>query len=344
MRIRSFAAWVALASVFSLTGGSSFVSIKDGAVVAQDKSDQPKISAGEQKAAEAITSAPDPAAKLKAGAAFIKKYPKSTLRSRVAQALANDIAAVKDAAQKLSLSQEYQGTFKEPSDQELIVPILIDGYADAKRFDEAFAAGAEFLKSNPDSLRVLVKLLMLGTDQAKQRNGKFVEQSLQYGTRAIQLIEAKKIPPGTDDVTWKFYETNLPGMYQSMGILNLVKGDRVEAKARFTRATELAPNEPFNYLMLIDIFDAEYQDAAKRYQNMLSGKAKNDEYPKVMAALDKVIDTLARAIALSEGNAPLEQARQQAIKDLEAYYKYRHNNSTEGMQQLIDKYKVTAKP
>ena len=344
MRIRSFAACVALALLFFLTGASPFVSAEDVSSVAQEKSGQPGVSAGEQKAAEAITSAPDPAAKLKAGAAFIKKYPKSTLRSRVAQALAYDIAAVKDPAQKISLSQEYQGVFKEPSDQELIVPILIDGYADANRLDEAFAAGAEFLKSNPDSIRVLVRLMVLGTDQAKLRNGKFVEQSVQYGTRAIQLIEAKKIPPGMDDVTWKFYETNLPGMYQSMGILNLVKGDRVEARARLTKAAELAPNDPFNYLMLIEIFDAEYQDAAKRYQSMPSGKAKNDEYPKVMAALDKVIDTLARAIALSEGNARLEQARQQSLKDLETYYKYRHNNSTEGMQQLIDKYKVPAKP
>ena len=129
-----------------------------------------------------------------------------------------------------------------------------------------------------------------------------------------------------------------------MGILNLVKGNRVEGKTWLTKATELAPNDPFNYFLLLDFLDSEYQEAAKHYQSMPSSKAKNDEYPKVMAALDKVIDTLARVIALSEGNAALEQARQQSIKDLETYYKYRHNNSTEGMQQLIDKYKVTAKP
>lgn len=344
MRIRSFTACVALASLFLLAGWLPLVRGKTSATVAQDKSGQPSVSAGEQKAAEAITSAPDAAAKLKAGAAFIKKYPKSTLRLRVAQALANEIATVKDAAQKISLSQEYQGIFKEPADQELIVPVLIDGYADAKRFDEAFATGTEFLKSNPDSLLVLVKLMSLGTDQAKQRNGKFIESSLQYGAHAIQLIEAKKTPAGMDEATWKHYESNLPVLYESMGLLNLLKGDRGEAKARFAKATELAPNDPFNYLMLIDIFDTEYQDAAKRYQSMPSGKAKNDEYPKVMAALDKVIDTLARAIALSEGNPRLEKARQQSLKDLETYYKYRHDNSTDGMQQLIDKYKVTAKP
>lgn len=344
MRIRSFAAGVALASLSLLIGWLPVVQGETSATIAQGKPGQLTVSAGEQKAAEAITAAPDPAAKLKAGAAFIKKYPKSSLRARVAQLLANEIAGVKDAAQKISLAQEYQGIFKEPSDQELIVPILIDGYADAKRVDEAFATGTEYLKSNPDSIRVLVRLMALGTEQAKQQNNKFVEQSLQHGARAIQLIEAKKIPPGTEDATWKFFETNLPGLYQSMGILNLVKGDRGEAKARFTKATELAPNEAFNYLMLIDIFDADYRDLAKRYQSMPSGKAKNDEYPNVLAALDKVIDTLARAIALSEGIARLEQARLQSIKDLEVYYKYRHNNSTEGMQQLIDKYKITAKP
>jgi len=344
MRIRSFAACVALASLFCLAGWSSLVRANALSVLAQEKSDQPKVSAGEQKAAEAIISALDAAAKVKAGAAFVKKYPKSSLRPRVAQALANEIADVKDAAQKITLAQEYQTIFKEPSDQELIVPVLVDGYADAKRFDEAFAAGAEFLKSNPDSIRLLVRLMALGTDQAKQRNGKFVEASLQYGAHAIQLIESKKMPAGMDAATWKHYESNLPVLYQSMGILSLVKGDRSEAKTRFTKATELAPADAFNFLMLVDIFDAEYQDLAKRYQAMPSGKAKNDEYPKVVAAIDKVIDALARAIALSEGDARLEQARLQSIKDLEIYYKYRHNNSTEGMQQLIDKYKVAAKP
>lgn len=342
MRIRSFAPCTALATLVFLIGG--LVSGKTSAAITQEKSGPANVSAAEQKAAEAITSAPDPAAKLKAGAAFIKKYPKSTLRSRVARALANEIDAVKDPAQKISLSQEYQGVFKEASDQELILPVLLDGYEDAKRFDEAFAAGAEFLKSHPDSLHILVKLMTLGTDQAKQRNGKFIEVSLQYGAHAIQLIEAKKIPPGMDDAAWKFFETNLARMYQSMGILNLVKGDRVEARVRLTKATELAPTDPFNYFLLLDFLDSEYQEMAKRYQTMPSSNAKNDEYPKVMAALDKVIDTLARAIALSEGNAQLAPARQQSLKDLETYYKYRHNNSTEGLQQLIDKYKVTAKP
>jgi len=57
-----------------------------------------------------------------------------------------------------------------------------------------------------------------------------------------------------------------------------------------------------------------------------------------------VIDADAHLVALSEGLAPLQPVRQQVMADMESYYKYRHNNSTAGMQQLIDKYKVVAKP
>lgn len=51
---------------------------------------------------------------------------------------------------------------------------------------------------------------------------------------------------------------------------------------------------------------------------------------KAQALLDATIDSYAHAIAVSEGNASLAPVRQQYVQDLEAYYKYRHKNSTEG--------------
>src|SRR5207253_1559796 len=169
--------------------------------------------------------------------------------------------------------------------------------------------------------------------------------SLQYGTHAIELIEADKKPAEMDDAGWKKYKSSaLPSVYQSMGLLNLVKGDRDGAKARLGKAAELAPTDPFNYLLFAGILNDEYQDAARRYQGMPSGPAKDDELKKILAFLDQVIDAYAHTIALAEGNERLAAARRQYLQDLEAYYKYRHNNSTAGMQQLIDKYKLPAKP
>jgi hypothetical protein len=62
---------------------------------------------------------------------------------------------------------------------------------------------------------------------------------------------------------------------------------------------------------------------------------------KAQGLMDAAIDAYAHAVAVSEGNAALQPVRQQFMQDLEAYYKYRHNNSSAGMQELIDKYKVT---
>jgi hypothetical protein len=77
---------------------------------------------------------------------------------------------------------------------------------------------------------------------------------------------------------------------------------------------------------------------------MPAGSARDEQLKKVQALLDSLIDAYAHALALSEGNATLQQIREQYAQDLESYYKYRHNGSTDGMQQLIDKYKAPAKP
>jgi hypothetical protein len=305
---------------------------------------QTNVSAEEQRAAMAIAAAPEAAAKLKAATDFIKKYPKSPLRPQVAHRVANQISSVKDAAQKVTLAQGYQDVFKEPSEQELIAPVTIEALSEAKRADEAFSVGAAFLAKNPDSLAVLVQLVATASDEAKKSNGKFVPQGIQYGTHAIEIIESNKKPADVDDAGWTSYKTVvLPSLYQSMGLLNLVSGDRAKARGSYTKASELAPSDPFNFVMIAGMVNDEYQAQAKHYQSMASGPARDAELKKAQSLLDAVIDSYAHAIAVSEGNATLQTVRQQYLQDLEAYYKYRHNNSTTGMQQLIDKYK-TAKP
>jgi hypothetical protein len=343
MKIKSLVARAAFALTVALAGclvaGVTSLTLAQGAKPAQSN-----LSSDEQDMLKAIAAAPDPAAKLKAVEALIKKHPKTTVRDRVARQTADQIADLKDAAQKVTLAQQYAGIFTEPSEQQMIQPILIDAFAGANRFDEAFATGAEFLKTNPDSLWVLVQLVSIGTEQAKQRNAKFIPQSLQYGAHAIELVEADKKPADMDDAGWKTYKsTGLPSLYQSMGLMNLVKGDRTEAKARLTKAAELAPTDPFNYLLITGILNDEYQAVAKHYQSTANGPAKDAELKTVLATLDSVIDSYAHTIALAEGIERLAAVRKQYLDDLEAYYKYRHNNSTAGMQELINKYKVPAK-
>src|SRR5712692_1384200 len=155
MRIESFASRVAIIAIFSclITAGLT------SAGLAQDKAKpgQPDASPEEQSLAKAIMSAPDAAAKLKAAGELLKKYPKTALRPRVARDMATEIDGIAEASQRLSLAQDFQTVFKEPSEQELTIRVLINAYAAAHQPDEVFAAGSDFLAKNPDSLRVLAR-------------------------------------------------------------------------------------------------------------------------------------------------------------------------------------------
>ena len=321
----------------------SLVLICATAVLAQPQG-RPNLSPDEQNLARNIMSATDPAAKMKAVAELIKKYPKTEIRARIAETAAEQIAGLKDPNQKLSFAQQYQTIFNQPAEEERIEPILIEAYGEANQPDEAFAKGAEFLAKYPDSLLVLINLLSIGSNEAKKQNGKYLSQTIQYGTKAAELLEADKKPTGFDDARWKTYkDSTLPGVHQSLGMLYFAGGKPAEARDHYTKASQLMPSDPFNFVMLAALANQEYQEAAKRYQTMPAGPGRDAELKKVQALLDQVIDAYAHAVALSEGNATLEQVRQQYLGDLETYYKYRHAGSTDGMQQLIDKYKP-AKP
>jgi hypothetical protein len=181
--------------------------------------------------------------------------------------------------------------------------------------------------------------MTMATEQAKQKNGKFIGQGEQYGTHAIELIEGNKKPASMDDATWKEYRDLLPRLYQSMGILGMVRGDRAATQTRLSKATELDPKDPFNYLLLTGSVNDEYQDAAKKYQGMKDGPEKTAELQKVIATLDRVID------AYASFHRPIRRQRAVSYRSSagnagpENYYKYRHNGKTDGMQELINKYK-----
>lgn len=315
------------------------------AAFAQPQSGRGQGNPEEMKAAQAIMAAPDPAKKVKAGEDFIKKYPKSAFRSRIAHGLVDQVAAVTDPAQKVALAQEFQQSFTEPSEQEQIMPVLLEGLAQAKRADDLFKTGTAYLSKNPDSLLVLIQLLATGAEEAKNKNPKYATQSLQYGKHAIELIDAGKKPAEIEDANWAKYKTDtLPSLYQSLGLLSLVTGDRAQAMANYTKASQLAPTDVFNVLMLGQMLNQDYQDSAKRYQAMPSGAAKDEELKKTQALLDRVIDAYAHAVAVSEGDTRYAEVRQQFLQDLDSYYKYRHSGSSAGMQELINKYKPAPKP
>jgi len=305
----------------------------------QDKSKE-QASDAEIQAAKKVEAGKDAAAMLLAAGEFVKKYPKSTLLKQVATLVGSKISEVQDLTQKISLVENYLTVFKDAAQQDLVAPMLIDSYFKASKPDEAFKLAAGYFQRNPNDVPMLNNVTMNGVDQVKHRNTQYVTQTKEYGGKAIELIEADKKPELLSDAQWSEYKTKwLPLLYQQLGLMLILTGDSAGAKARLEKAMALNPSDPFNYYFMGGLVNDQYQKLAAQYKSMMPGAEQEKTLKQALGQLDQVIDLYAHSAALSESAPAYKGVHDAVLPDLETYYKYRHNGSTDGLQQLIDKYK-----
>lgn len=341
VRVLRALAVCACVAVSAVGAASARASVAPRRQQQQDKSKetkQPQASQAELQAARAVESAADAAAALAAAGEFLKKHDKSSLRPQVAQLVAGKIANTQDPAQRVTLAQTFRTTFTAPGEADQINPVLLDAYLDAKRYDDAFQfASTGAVERFPNPVNAYINLTIISGEEAKKQNGKFVQAGQQFGQKAIEMIEADRRPAGVADAAWGEYKTKwLPQLYQTLALLSFVSNDTATARTRITKAAQLNPTEPFNYVLMGTMSDREYQALA---QSANAASASDEARQKALAKMDEVIDAYARVMALTEGNAGYEQIRQQMLPVLTNYYKFRHKGSTDGLQQLIDKYK-----
>ena len=313
-----------------------------GVTAQEQPKDQPKASDAEFKDARKVEAAADAQGRLQAAGAFLKKYPKSELRPQLAQLVVAKIGDVTDLAQRLTLAENFRTLFNEPAEADLINPTLLSAYLKTNHTDEAFALAAKVADSLPNPVPLLTDLSFAGYAQAQQQIVKYLSQSIQYAGRAIELLESDKKPANLDAATWSDYKTKLlPSLYQVQGFLLFAGGDAATAKTKLTKAVALNPADAMNYALLGNIRNDEYQSLATQYK-AATGATQTDLLKQAEAVLDQVIDDYAHAVALAAGNPRYQGMHDQLMQDLEAYYKYRHKGSTDGLQALIDKYKQPA--
>jgi hypothetical protein len=309
------------------------------APAAQDDS---KISGAERDAAEKINKARGAEAKLQAASEFVKKYPKSTLRTRIAGAVSNEILATQDAAQKVALIETFMDFFKEPGEADLVSGPLLAAYIDANRSAEAFKFAPAWFGKHPDDVDNLRRLAIVGSNAAIAGDDAYVKDALKYGLQAVEMIEGDKRPASIDAPQWTEYKTKfLPGLYREVGVLSLRTGDDAGARARLEKAIARGTDDPSTYAIIGQMNDEEYVQLVNAYKAAPAGATRDAALKKAQDQLDKVIDLYAHAVGLSGGRPEFENLRSQVLPALTDYYKFRHNNSDAGLQQLVDKYKKT---
>src|SRR5262249_48225129 len=186
--------------------------------------------------------------------------------------IAQEVSKIQDGPQRISQLENTLTVFKEPADSEIINPILIDAYFKENRPDDGFRVAAAYLSKNPNDVAVLTQGALEGVQQAKKKEGKFAQQSMQYGTKAIELIESGKKPESFDDARWAEYRTRwLPILYQNMGLLSLMTGNKADAKTKLDKAASLDPKDPFTFVLVGSMLNDEYQQLAEQHKAASAG-------------------------------------------------------------------------
>src|SRR5436309_7073152 len=231
-----------------------------------NKQSEAKVSSGEHDAAAKIDKAKGAEAKLQAAAAFIQKYPNSSLRPKVAEAVSNEIANTQDQQLKISLAETYLSLFNGPGEGEQVNTDLLNSYINAGRADDAFKLASARLAKNPEDVDLLRGLAIVASNEVIQGRNAYASQGLQYGAKAIALIEADKKPEGVDDAKWASYKAEwLPALYRATGIIAYKTNDPATATARLQKAAALKSKDPGVYLILSDLTFNEYDLRNKEY-------------------------------------------------------------------------------
>jgi hypothetical protein len=308
----------------------------------QSKDEGPKVSEAEQKAIEKIKAASSASEKLKAASEYLKKNAKSPMRPRVAGYVADEIGRVSDNNQRLSLIESYTKTFNQPEEADLVKSALIDSLISAKKFEEAFNEGSKYVEKKPDDVIVLTQVAWAGANEAQVKGqggappAAMLQKSTAAGAKAVEMLEGDKKPESMDATYWNNYRNSwLPRLYQAQGLILYYSNDKSAAKEKLEKSAGLDPYDPPTLLMLSNILSDEYEKLAQKYQ----AEKKQAILTEALQRMDELIDWLARAAAATEANPQFQAINGQVMEQLKSYYAFRHDGKTDGMKELVLKYK-----
>lgn len=255
---------------------------------------------------------------------YVQKYPSP----------ADDILAF----QKKYITN-YEKSAKEERKNQLTQLIDKD-----KNYNEAFALGRKILADEPDDLGTNYDLARAGLAAALSNppNEANNEEAARDARKAIQLIEAGKTFVAGQPIAKK--DATLALMQYAYGVTSS-KTAPVEAINAFIKAGQLDgpfKTDPLNYYFLAVAYQAgEYEKLAKDFQtNCTTPEQRATDQCKALTdrlnlVVDRIIDAYARSVAYTGNKPEFQKARDEWMKSLTDFYKYRHDGKEDGLKEYI---------
>jgi tetratricopeptide (TPR) repeat protein len=264
--------------------------------------------------------AQDTAKSLELGKAFVEKFPNS----------------------------KYTDFIKK--DNVRVRGVLFNKAVQEKNMNEMIRIGKDVLADDPDNLDYLLAMsIQIRQNElfATPPNFAHAAEAADFTAHTIRLIEAGKTPTGAKD-----FDKNktLAFFHWSLAVIDDHNQGADKAMEHYMEAAKLDPMNATYYFNCGRLHHLKYIAAAKKYSDLPQADrdaAPAEMKPEVKGTLDNlnkeadaVINCWARFMGLTatEGKG-WESTRPQVEKVVTELYKYRHNDSTEGLQKLVDQNK-----
>ncbi|MGA9771754.1 MAG: hypothetical protein WBV94_22175 [Blastocatellia bacterium] len=266
-----------------------------------------------------------------------------------------DAYTAKDLAKELEMGKIFVEKFPSNKNAEYVKKeivrvrsILLQNAITAKNSAEVVRLGKEALAADPNNVDYAIYLaIQLRTIDT---NLQYAADIAEFTNTAIRLIESGKTPtqaantPAFDKNKTLAYFQNLLGGIDEHG------KSTDKALEHFHQATTLDPMNAAYFFNCGRLHQAKYTVVAQKYQSFSQeDRTAAEPKPEVKAALDEankeadaVINCWARFMALKSDYS--QDTRDKVNESLTGLYKYRHNDSEEGLKKLIEDNKNSPTP
>jgi hypothetical protein len=246
-------------------------------------------------------------------------------------------AEVTEAQQKIVDYLKKWSTAYEKMDRDVRFRKLL---YNENKYPEAYALGKEILTETPDNLKVLVDLGASGYLVAPLKNASLTAEAVAHARKALQLLESGQTLQDWQPLAGK--EVAIAYMNYTIGSLT-VETDPSGALKYLLKAAQFETplkKSPYTYAYIAGAYETgPYAKQSEAYKVAYQGK---DETPESKLALaninqiiDRMIDAYARAVALAANDAKFTAAKAGWSESLTTWYKYRNNDKTDGMDQMV---------
>lgn len=232
---------------------------------------------------------------------------------------------------------------------------------EAKNYNVVYQLGRDISTAEPDNLTTLITLGWAGYLATTEKNETFNGDAANYARRALQMIQSGKEPMildaklNKDVVNWAPFASKddaIARLNFALGIYSIKRPE--ESLPYFIAVTQTQNNalskEPQVYSNIAFAYQAgQYNKLAEDYKVKCQAGGVVSDTPECKAQLDtlnnvvdRVIDAYARAIAHSGADPKYQAQKTEYMKTVTEFYKFRHDNSEVGLNELIAG--VLAKP